>query len=154
MTLCYNDQMLKANFVLKTSNTTNDPTYVVRKKYILSLTLIQNWMEWIIDKCSGMQLTITCHYVFHILSYYWVWHIMRPMLSIDLFLNNFFPSGKQPEHHKLAYELSTSGCIAIFQKYCYCTKRGGIATNLILLNRWGYVTNVPKYNNAGIWRTD
>ena len=33
-------------------------------------------------------------------------------------------------------------------------KRGGITTNLTLRNHGGYVTDVPKYHNAGIWSTD
>ena len=36
---------------------------------------------------------------------------------------------------------------------CY-TKRGGISTNLTLRSHGGYVTDVPKYHNAGIWSTD
>ena len=37
---------------------------------------------------------------------------------------------------------------------CCYTKRGGITTNLAVRNHWGYVTDVPKYHNAGIWSTD
>ena len=43
------------------------------------------------------------------------------------------------------------GCIAIFHKYCCYTKHGGITTNWTLRNHWGYVTDVSKYHNAGLW---
>ena len=41
------------------------------------------------------------------------------------------PSGEQPEHRKLAYELwqPTAGCIAIFQNFCCYTKSRDIRTN-------------------------
>ena len=51
------------------------------------------------------------------------------------------------------YNLYNQGFI-IFHKYCCYIKRGGITTNLTLLNHGGYVTDVPKYHNAGIWSTD
>ena len=46
--------------------------------------------------------------------------------AVDLFHNILSPSGKQPEHRKLAQELKqpTAGCIAIFHKYYCYTKRG------------------------------
>ena len=39
-------------------------------------------------------------------------------------------------------------------KYCCYIKRGGIIINLTLRHHGGYVTDVPKYHNAGIWSTD
>ena len=64
---------------------------------------------------------------------------------------DFSPSGEQLELRKLAHELKqpTAGCIAIFHKYCCYTKHGSITASLTLQNHWGYVTNVPKYHNAG-----
>ena len=72
-------------------------------------------------------------------------------MTIVLFHNDISPSGEQPEHHILAYELQqpTAGCIAIFHKYFCCIK-----TNLTLRNHWGYVTDVSKYHNAGIRSMD
>ena len=69
---------------------------------------------------------------------------------IVLFHNDFPPSGEQPEHCILVHEFwqPTAGCMAIFHKYCCYTKHGGVSTNL---THWGYVTDVSKYNNAGIW---
>ena len=54
-------------------------------------------------------------------------YLVTAVSKIDLFHNNFSPSGEQPEHHKLAHQLwqSTAGCIAIFHKYSCHTKRGG-----------------------------
>ena len=51
-------------------------------------------------------------------------------LLIDLFHNDFSPSGKQPEHCKLAH-----------------TKCGGITTNLTLRNHWGYVNQSINQSN-------
>ena len=75
---------------------------------------------------------------------------------IVLLHNNFSPSGEQSKNCKLAHELlqPIAGCIAIFHKYCCYTKRGGITTNSTLQNHWGYVNDVPKYRNAGIWSMD
>ena len=66
------------------------------------------------------------------------------------------PCGEQPKHRELAHELQqpTAGYIAIFHKYCCYTKRGGITTKLTLRNHWGYITNVSKYHNVGIWSMD
>ena len=77
----------------------------------------------------------------------------RIYASIDLFHNNFSSSDEQPEHRKLAHELKqpTTGWIAIFHKYYYFTKRGGITTKLTLRNHKGYINDVSKYHNAGIW---
>ena len=73
------------------------------------------------------------------------------LLPIVQFHKDFPPSGEQLELHKLAHELKqpTAGCVAIFHKYCWYTKRGGIIASLTLWNHWGYVTNVSKYHNAG-----
>ena len=62
-----------------------------------------------------------------------------------LFHNYLPPSGEQPEPcispHKL--EQPTSGCKAIFQKYCCYTKHGarGIITNLTEILGYRYITN-------------
>ena len=68
----------------------------------------------------------------------------------------FSTSGEQPEQRVLAYALwqPTSGCIAIFHKYCCFTKEEGIIAKLTLQNPWGYITDVSKYHNAGIWSMD
>ena len=73
--------------------------------------------------------------------------------AIVLFHNYFSPSGEQPEQYILAYksEQPTAGCLAIFHKYCWYIKHGSIITNLTLWNPWGYVTDMSKYHNAGIW---
>ena len=63
---------------------------------------------------------------------------------IVLFHNYFPPSGEQPEQ----------GWIAIFHKYCCYTKHGAITTNLTLCNPCGYITDMSKYHNAGIWNID
>ena len=59
------------------------------------------------------------------------------IFSTDLFHNNLYPSGELPNTVNI-HELKqpTTGCIAIFNKYCCCTKRGGITTNLTR-NHWG-----------------
>ena len=61
----------------------------------------------------------------------------------------FFPCGEQPEYCLLAHksEQPTAGCIAIFHKTC-------IITNLDLWNPWGYVTDMSKWQGAGVWSMD
>ena len=52
------------------------------------------------------------------------------------FHKDFSPGGEQLEHRKWAHELwqPTADCIAIFHKYFYYTKRGGIRTNLTMIS--------------------
>ena len=66
------------------------------------------------------------------------------------------PSGEHPEQSILAHksEQPTAGCISMFDKYCCYIKLGGIITNLALWNPWGYVTDMSKYHNAGMWSMD
>ena len=68
----------------------------------------------------------------------------------------FSPSCEQPEQRILAHmtEQPTTGCIAIFHKYCCYTKHGGIITKLNIWNHWGVITDMTKYHNAGIWGMD
>ena len=75
---------------------------------------------------------------------------------VSLFHNSFSHTSKQPEQHILAHkpEQPTAGCIAIFHKYCCYIKHGGIITNLILWNPWGYVIDMVKYRIAGKWIMD
>ena len=82
-------------------------------------------------------------------------HLRHLQQSIDLFHNNFSPSGKQPEPHKLAHELSqpTACCIAIFHKYYGFKKNVGYNDKFDSAKSLGYVTDVPTYHNAGIWST-
>ena len=53
----------------------------------------------------------------------------------------------------LAYksEQPTTDWIGIFHTYCCNLKPGDIITNLTIWNLSGYVADVSKYHNAGIW---
>ena len=78
-------------------------------------------------------------------------------IQIVLFHNDFpEPSGEKSEHRISAHGLQqpTASCIAIFHKYCCCTKCGGVTTDLILRSHWWYVTDVSKCCTAGIWSMD
>ena len=69
-------------------------------------------------------------------------------------VSQLFPRiGEQSEQRILAHkaEQPTTGCKAIFHKYCCYIKHSGIIRNLTLWNPWGYVTYMSKCCNAGIW---
>ena len=75
--------------------------------------------------------------------------------TVVLFHNTFSPNGEQPEQHIFAYksEQPIAGSISIFHKYC-SIKHGDIITNVTPWNPGGYVTDMSKYRNVGMWSMD
>ena len=73
-----------------------------------------------------------------------------------LFHNYFSPAGEQPEQSILAHksEQPTAGWIGIFHKYFCYMKHVGIVTNLILLNPYGYITDMLKCHGSDVWSMD
>ena len=71
----------------------------------------------------------------------------------------FSPSGEQPELRVSAHTVwqSTSGCIAIFHKYCCFTKHVGIVQICYKFDSKKslvYITDMSKYHSAGIGSMD
>ena len=85
------------------------------------------------------------------------WETLRSnTISHRTFSQLFFLYWWAAEQRILAHqsEQPTAGCRAIFHKYVCYIKHGGIITNLNLWNPWGYVTDVSKCHNMGVWSMD
>ena len=67
----------------------------------------------------------------------------------------FSPSGEQPNNVCwLLSKITNCRLYSNIDKYCCYIKYGGIKTNLILWNPWGYITDMSKWHGVGVWSMD